>query len=392
MFSFKRIFKFFKFFAVFVTSCGCIFLVGGCVPKQEWVLKCGNSVVTSGEYVSLMVSNLMEANKQLSKHNDSNFNFKVLQNGNVGAKPAFEWVEQETKKSAEQLVLLKNEYEKKGLDNKKENRHFLRQHVERDYDYDFAEAQYRLGAKEIGLDKQAFLDGAVNDGKSYSVFVSEFGVGNKRHIDDERFDEFTRQNFIKFKIVRILKNIESPEYCEVNDSKPGSKLEKKAGVKTPKELVDKYMNEIKEGRTIDDINNEHNEFLGVAKTEPKFNVVYKFTTEKYPDEIFSAELKALISEVEPKAGPVLKENEKHYFIIQRFDLDDEDVKNDKGKSESILLDQEGSKYIDELKSQNKIEVNEKVLRKYRADKQAELIAKNKPKRSQGANGGFGNLF
>ena len=82
---------------------------------------------------------------------------------------------------------------------------------------------------------------------------------------------------------------------------------------------------------------------------------------------------------------MLKENESFYFILQRFKLDEDDIKKNLSKAKSMLLDDGNEKYIAELKEKNRIEINEKVLQKYSVMNQAKIMDKNMPKRQNTRN-------
>lgn len=369
-----------------VLSIGVALCVGGCVPKEEWVLRCGDVTISSGEYVTLMVESLMNAKKQTGGDRDKKFSFvKNFKDKKIGSKSAFDWVKDNTLKQAEEWLLLKNEFLKNNFHKKKSVQNREKKSLDFDIDLEIAEANHEIAADKIGLTKEGLINKELNDVRSYSVLLNEFGKGKPRYVSEEKRREFIDQNFLKFKMVKLPKSIEDKIYCEMNDSNPGSKLEKKCEVKTPKELADKYMKQMADGGSIDDVIKSHNEFLGLSKdTQPKFTIACKISNEHFP-ETTEQELRNIVGELEVDSKPVLKENESFYFILQRFKLDEDDIKKNLSKAKSMLLDDGNEKYIAELKEKNRIEINEKVFQKYSVMNQAKIMDKNMPKRQNTRN-------
>lgn len=389
MFFLRREFGFKSRLLIGALVVGAMFCVGGCVPKEEWVFKCGDVKISSGEYVSLMIENFMEAKKHLGGDRNPNFQFgKDLLDKMIGGQVAADWIEDKTKRHAKEWLLLSREFYKKNYSKKKGFKKYEIKSLDKDFDLEFADGKHRLAAHKIGLDKQAFIDKARNDAKCYSVLINEFGKGKPRYISEEKQREFTDQNFLKFKMLQLPKSVENRIYCETNDSNPGSKLEKKCGVKTPKELADKYIKQMADGGSIDDVIKSHNEFLGLKEAKPEFNVVYKAEDENFHEKV-PIEIRNMVSELAVDSGPALKEDEKFYFILQRFKLDEEDIKKTQSKSRMILFNKESDKFVDELDAQEEIEVNEKALKKYSAKNQAKLMDKSIPKRASAKESPFG---
>lgn len=379
MFFSKKFYGLRKMLSVFALGVGTVGLcVGGCVPKEEWAFRCGNVTVSSGLYVNLLVDDLIEAQSALTggRMKSGGFNYKLLHDAKKGPISVFDDVKRKVDRKARYILMAERVFDE--LDGKKKNI-FVRNFSEvyKNYDEYIDGVDRIFNAKPVGLDKQAFVENDEVNAMVKYVIGSQFGKGKPRHITNEKVNEFIKQNFVKFKVVTLPKAIDNIFYRETKDSAPGSKLEKKAGVKTPKDLAEKYMKQIKDGGSIDDVAESYSEFVSGNKVKPNFVTICKVNSEEFPDKV-NQDLKKIVGDLEVDSGAVLKEDAQFYYVLQRFNLDDEDLKNNAKKAKGIYTEQEIEKYFEELlkKYKDKIEVNEGVLRKYSPENQAKIMGKH----------------
>lgn len=421
---FKKILSLQHFFGFVLLFFWLAFCVGGCIPKEEWVFRYGPYSISSGEYNFLELSALLEANAKVSGNSSDpenvDFDLKKLQGSYIEKEPAIDWVQKEVRKRAYRWLISKIEYDKMNLSKSEEADSRLKAMFSQDFDGGFANLEKQLNISKYGLSKKTLLSSNIDGYKMSALLTEYFGEGKPLYnrINEEAVENFMKQNFIKFKSVKISKNINSSEYSEKGNSKPGARLAKVEGVNTPEELFEKYKSELNafESKTnnskaetddsestddesksegddakskddeskskdgIDEIVRRHSKLIGTEEKEVKPTVVYKFVDDRIPDNVDS-ELKKFVGELEPGSGPSFRENENFYFILQRYELGAEDLKAKKQNAANILSMSEIEKFFNgfEKKYVNDFEVNEKMLDKYSVKKMAERVARYKPK-------------
>ncbi len=364
-------------------------------PESGWVVRCGNQKISEGEYVILLNRKLMEANSKLASSgqmgfDNKNIDYKKLEQGRIGpeAKKTFDWVSDEVKDAAEKFLLVRRNFDEKGYENSLKFRLMVEKNLpdEEDWDEAYANLEEKMCLSEIGVSKKALFEFTINDILKNNFVLDEvFGAGKPRDFSGE-VPDFVRNNFAKYKIVSVMKDDSYPGYREQggSDGSGGeSKLEKLEGVKTSRELVEKYMEEIKEEKkTLDEIGISYNEnFSGLGKqtkqTEIPINVSYLHESEFVRDYIQPG-IKKLVSEIEPNGVATLKEDAATWHIIQRFDLSDDDVATQENLARRILTDGKMKEFFDELKANSSfpIEFNRRLLKKYSVKKQAEKFVKS----------------
>ena len=384
-----KVLKFQRFMAWTLMFFCFFFCFSGCVPKKEWVLRCGNNVIFSGEYAFLMSSVLLEANARIlgnrGSFEDVDFNLKKLQSGYIENDTVFNWAKKEALKRSKQFLLTQLEYDRMNLSGSEAANRRFQSAFSSNFDSEFSGLNMNFNFSKFGCSKETMYAVSLDSVKKSTVFEEYFGVGKPWHnrIDENAVKNFTNQNFIKFKSIKISKNVNSPEYAQNNDEKAGSKLSTIEGVNTPQELAEKYLNELNNSvNNIDEISKRYAKLTG-SKEEQEIKpiITYKFSDKQESYSTVDEEVKKFVNEIEPESKPVLKENENFYFILQRYNLDEGDLSSQKGLASKILSGKEIEKLLEELDKRygKKIEINEKMVNKYSAEKMADRIAKYKPK-------------
>lgn len=360
-----------------------------CKPEDGWVVRCGNQNISEGEYVIMLNRKLVEARSKLFGSDQMGFeqeklDYKKLEQGHIGkeSKKTFDWVRDEVKDMAEKFLLVRKNFDEKGYGSNPEFELMVDKNLpdEEDWDNVYANLEGKMRMSASGISKKALFKFVTDDILKNSFVLGEtFGEGKPRDFSGE-IPDFIKNNFIKYKIVSVMKNDSYPGYKDQSDPNGESKLEKLEGVKTSSELVEKYMEDLKNGkRTLDEIGSSYNENFGGLgkKAEVPTNVLYAHESE-FAREFVPPGVKELVSEVEPNGVATLKEDAAAYHIIQRYDLSDEDFENKSNLARRILVEIKTNEYFDELKARypEPIEFNEKLMKKYSVAKQAKKFVEN----------------
>ncbi len=339
---------------VFLIFCLSLFTLSGCSSKNDPVVQVEDYKVSSGMYAFILTQHILAA-QQISSQtmSPSSDPEKIISEGKIEDKPAVDWIKEQSVDAAKQIASINVEFDKLGLTLSEEENNQINDSVEKIYEQ--AEKQ---GYSKLGITKEDWQQIAEINPKVQKVNKEYFEEGKSRAISNEKVDEYTKNHGLKYKVITIDKPL-----SEKDES--SSKLLKNEGVANLKALVDKYMSQIANKKSIDDINAAYNK----ASEQPEAALEYVF---QYDDLEFAE--KEFVTDIKPNTPATLKEDDAAYYIIQRFDIDQESVEKQREVSKKLLLEAAQKDLIDELVNKYDIKVNQGAVDSHDPIEQTKILA------------------
>ncbi len=327
---------------VFLIFCLSLFTLSGCSGKNDPVVQVEDYKVSSGMYAFILTQNINLAARYMISFSSQTMSpssdpEKIISEGKIEDKPAVDWIKEQSVNTAKTIAAIHVEFDKLGLTLSEEENNQINDSVEKMYP-----TLEKQGYSKLGTTKEDWQQLCEIDVKLSKVNEEYFGEGKSRAISDETVDEYTKSHGLKYKIVTIDKPL-----SEKDES--SSKLLKNEGVANLKSLVDKYMSQIAAKKSIDDINAAYNK----ASEQPEAALEYVF---QYDDLEFAE--KEFVTDIKPNTPATLKEDDASYYIIQRFDIDQESVEKQRELSKKLLLEAAKRDLIDELLNKYDIKINQ----------------------------------
>lgn len=345
---------------VFLIFCLSLFTLSGCNSKNDTVVQFEDYQISSSMYTLILTQNISNAQHIIGSSSlttPPSFDLeKAISEGKIEDKPAVDWIKEQSVDIAKQITAINVEFDKLGLtlsdeDNSEINKY--KDYVEKAY-----EQTEKKGISQLGITKEAFQQLIEYQVKFAKISEGYFGEGKSRAISNEQIDEYTKNHGLKYKIVTIDKPL-----SEKDES--SSKLLKNEGVANLKALVDKYMSQIAAKKSIDDINAAYNK----ASEQPESALEYVF---QYDDMEFVE--KEFVTDIKPNAPAILKEDDTAYYIIQRFDVDQESVEKQREMSKKLLLELAKEDLVNELVNKYDIKVNQGAVDSHDPIEQAKIMS------------------
>lgn len=342
---------------VFLIFCLSLFTLSGCSGKDDPVVQVEDYKVSASLYALLLTEKIQTAQYAVSSSSPnlalSSDLEKTISEGTIEDKPAADWVKEQSVELAKQIAVINAEFDKLGLSLSDEDNNQINSYVEKTY-----EGLEKKGVSKLGITKEAFQQIAETQVKSGKMHEEFFGEGKSKAISKEKIDEYTKNHGLKYKIITIDKPL-----SEKDESV--SKLLKNEGVADLKALVDKYMSQIAAKKSIDDINAAYNKASGQPESALEFTFQF--------DDMDFAE-KEFVVDAKPNAPAILKEDDSAYYIIQRFDVDQESIEKQREMSKSLLLQLATKDLLDELINKYDVKVNQGAVDSHNPVEQAKLVS------------------
>lgn len=348
---------------VFLIFCLSLFTLSGCSGKDDPVVQVEDYKVSAGLY-SLILANNIPAAQNIINYSSQTMSpssdlEKTISEGKIEDKPAVDWVKEQSVDKAKQIAAVNVEFDKLGLTLSEEENNQINDSVEKIYEQ--AEKQ---GISKLGITKEAFQQLLEYKVKFQKVKEEYFGEGKSRAISNETADEYTKSHGLKYKIVTIDKPL-----SEKDES--SAKLLKNEGVASFKALVDKYMSQIANKKSIDEINAAYNK--ASEQPESALEYTFRYDEDRLGESLDFAE-KQFVVDIKPGSPVTLKEDDAAYYIIQRFDIDQESVEKQREMSKAILSQIAQDDLLKELVDKYDIKVNQGAVDSHNPVEQAKILS------------------
>lgn len=342
---------------VFFVFCLSLFALSGCDHKGEAVAQYENYKMEAGEYKYILIQQIFAAQSELITSLDATSNpsdlSQMISEGKIEDKPAADYIKEQTTKIAKIILATRVECDKLELNLSEEDKNKIKESVEKSYD----QLDKSYSFSKLGVTKEAAIQFAEDYQKVNLLSSEYFGEGKSKSISNEKADEYTKNHGLKYKIISIAKPL-------TENDESVAKVLKNEGVQDVKTLVDKYMSQIAANKSIDDINAAYN------KASEKQDSALEYTFQ-YDDIDF--EEKEFVLSIKPNSPATLKEDDDAYYIIQRFDVDQESIEKERSTSQSILLSKSAEEFFNELSEKYDIKLNQTAIDSHNPADMASVI-------------------
>ena len=348
---------------VFLIFCLSLFTLSGCSGKDDPVVQVEDYNVSADTYAVLLTQNILSAQNIIASSSPTMFPSsdleKTISEGTVEDKPAADWIKEQSVDDAKQIAAINVEFDKLGLTFSEEENNKINDYTEKTY-----EQLEKQGISKLGVTKEAFQQWIEYKAKSGKISEEYFGEGKSRDISNETADEYTKSHGLKYKIITIDKPL-----SEKDES--SAKLLKNEGVASFKALVDKYMSQIANKKSIDEINAAYNK--ASEQPESALEYTFQYDEDRLGESLDFAE-KQFVVDIKPGSPVTLKEDDAAYYIIQRFDIDQESVEKQREVSKKILKLIANDDLLKELVDKYDIKVNQGAVDSHNPVEQAKILS------------------
>ncbi len=369
MYSIKKTNNLKAIFTMFLSFCIIIFTFGGCSMQIDWIFKSGDYILGSGEYLYIMMEEMYNAQSktEITYNSDTIVKNEEVMNKTIDGKLASNWVRDNSIKQAKALLVSRIEFDNLNLSLSNEEQSEINSNVDKYY----TSLEKYYDASNIGISKDSFVRYMEDNVKKSRVSDEYFGEGKPMQIKDDKKDEYSKAHGARYKIIEISKDVDSKKADTVEGEEEISLIYKNEGVSTAKELADKYLNDIKSGKSLDDVNAAFEKALEQDDEDDEDDTA--LDDQFCYDDDDKLEEKDAVFEAQINGEAVLKEGEKSYFIIQRYDIDEKTLESQRMTSETKAKEEEEEKLFDDILNNLGYEQNDKAIEKYDPMKQAGLI-------------------
>ncbi|MDE5600630.1 MAG: hypothetical protein K2I60_03335 [Oscillospiraceae bacterium] len=373
MYSIKKATNLKAIFTMLLAFCIIVCAFGGCSSQIDWIFKSGDYTLGSGEYLYIMMEEMYNAQSKagITYNSDTIVKNEDVMKKTIDGKLASDWVKDNSIKQAKALLVSRIEFDNLNLSLSNEEQSEINSNVDKYY----TSLEKYYDAPNIGISKDSFVKYMEDNAKKSKVSDEYFGEGKSMQIKDDKKDEYSKTHGAKYKVIEISKDVDSKKADSAEGEEEISLIYKNEGVSTAKELADKYLNDIKNGKSLDDVNAAFEKALKQddEDDEEEDEDDTALDDQFCYDDDDKLEEKDAIFEAQINGDAVLKEGEKAYFIVQRYDIDEKTLESQRTTSETKVKEEEEEKLFDDILNKLGYEQNDRAIEKYDIMKQAVLI-------------------
>lgn len=332
-----------------------------CFNNTNWVYKYNNNSISSGLYLSYLLTShgqaVQKVSEQLKSENKTLNNPNDVYKYKIDNKDVSTWIKENTETLCKEYFTVEKLFKELELSLNDDDNTKLNSTLENFW------TSYGTYYEQNGVSKESTKLNLENSIKREKIFNKYYASGGLEEVPENDIKSFFTENFAKVKYVLMpLVDINNKTLNEEDKNKL-------------KEHANGYVEKLNNGASIDDLIKEYQDIINKKKeeagistnnsstsTDPNNNFVIvpknnSSLPEKLVEETFKAELNK----------PILIEDSYYYFVLIRYDISNDNENFDKYKNSSLiqLKENDFNKKIEENSKSISMDKNNAAVSKYK---------------------------